>query len=96
MKQVRRGVRLSEVLRVGRAEGVVGVGVAGFAVKAVKQNLLGGGVDHGPVAAGIIRASRNRSQEALVPGGEALEPGVVPATMLRTVSSTRLGRSRDR
>ena len=71
---VRRGVRLAEVLGVRRQQDGVGVGVAGFTVDAVTQDLLGSIADHDAVAGGSVGAGGRGVSQAFALAGEAVKP----------------------
>jgi hypothetical protein len=70
---VRCGVRLIEVLGVDSAEGFVGVGITGFSVQYVAQDLFCDVETHGTVAAWVIRPGWDRGEQVVALVGKALE-----------------------
>jgi hypothetical protein len=74
MAGVRRGAQLIEILREGRAQGAVGVGVACFTAYPIAQNLFGGCVNRCPVALRCTRASGHSGSQGAAFVDQALMP----------------------
>lgn len=73
---VRGDARLLEVLRVGRTEHVIRVGLDDVTAHPSVQDLFGGGIDHSLVASGLTGTGRYCGQQVVTFVDEPLEPGL--------------------